>query len=138
MRTLGSFNHSGPMKSRSRSCYDNSPLGLWRVAIRRPAAWLGWPPEPGHSSWNGRTLTLGADTRAGGATRNPPITLAHGTAGYAALHPPYDRLCSAGFLFVLHGRAQDRVDPGLITRVAAEMLQHVAIEPNADLLLRCR
>src|SRR5437868_14218135 len=69
MRTLGSFNHSGPMKSRSRSCYDNSPLGLWRVAIRRPAAWLGWPPEPGHFSRNGRTLTLGDDTRAGEAQR---------------------------------------------------------------------
>src|SRR6266436_9808247 len=27
---------------------------------------------------------------AGGAKRNPPITLTHGTAGCAALHPPYD------------------------------------------------
>src|SRR5258705_9659168 len=64
MRTLGSVNHPGPMKSRSRSCYAAAPkAGVG--TIRRSAAWLGWPPGPGHSSWNVVSVTDFAYKRVG-------------------------------------------------------------------------
>jgi len=51
MRTLGSFNHPGPMKSRSRSCSGTAQKAAVRT-IRRSAARPGWPPGSGRSSRN--------------------------------------------------------------------------------------
>lgn len=53
----------------------------------------------------------------------------------SGLEPKHE---SPSFLFVLHRGAQDRVDPCLILRISAEMFEHIAIQPDADLLLRPR
>jgi len=63
MRTLGSFNHPGPMKNRSRSC-SAAALAAREHPIRRPAARSRWPPGPGRSSRNGRTIAVRANTRS--------------------------------------------------------------------------
>src|SRR5260370_25681727 len=55
MRTHGSFNHPGPMKSRPRSCYEPQSLRLRLGAIRRSAVRPGRPPGPDRSSWNDRS-----------------------------------------------------------------------------------
>ena len=39
---------------------------------------------------------------------------------------------------MLHRGAQDRVDPSLISRMLPKVLEHVAIQPDADLLLGFR
>src|SRR5437773_1001583 len=57
MRTLGSFNHPGPMKSRSRSCSAAALVARER-AIRRPATCSGCAPGAGHSSRNARTIPI--------------------------------------------------------------------------------
>src|SRR5215468_2951337 len=57
MRTLGSFNHPGPMKSRSRSCYAQQPSRLRWATIRRSAVRPGWPPGPDRSSRNDPIIT---------------------------------------------------------------------------------
>jgi len=61
MRTLGSFNHSGP---------DEVPIAisLRKTALQgcgghrsnRSAAQFGWPPGLGHSSWNEANVTCRA------------------------------------------------------------------------------
>src|SRR5213592_101732 len=63
MRTLGSFNHPGPMKSRSRSCSAAALVARER-AIRRPATCSGCAPGAGHSSRNARTIPIRANTRS--------------------------------------------------------------------------
>src|SRR5439155_20801300 len=63
MRTLGSFNHPGPMKSRSRSCSAAALVARER-AIRRPATCSGYAPGAGHSSRNARTIPIRANTRS--------------------------------------------------------------------------
>jgi hypothetical protein len=63
MRTLGSFNHPGPMKSRSRS-RSAAALAAREHPIRRPAARPRRPPGPGHSSRNGCTIAIRANTRS--------------------------------------------------------------------------
>ena len=68
MRTLGSFNHPGPMKSRSRSC-SATALAAREHAIRRSAAWFRRLPGPGRSSWNGCTIAVRANTRSIAARR---------------------------------------------------------------------
>src|SRR5207248_2620904 len=97
MRTLGSFNHPGPMKSRSRSC---SPAALVarEPPIRRPAARSRRPPGPGRSSRNTSTIAIRANTRsraiadlvrvrelsyAASRTMRPPGTLSIGPSGAA-------------------------------------------------------
>src|SRR5215467_9041681 len=70
MRTLGSFNHPGPMKNRSRSC-SAAALAAREHPIRRPAARSRWPPGPGRSSRNGRTIAVRANT---GASQRHKIT----------------------------------------------------------------
>jgi len=55
MRTLGSVNHPGLMKSRSRSCSPTARKAL-EPTIRRPAARPGRPPGPSHSFRNDRNL----------------------------------------------------------------------------------
>src|SRR6266436_5436394 len=52
MRTHGSFNHPGPMKSRPRSCYEQQPLRLRLGTIRRSAVRPGRLPGPDRSSRN--------------------------------------------------------------------------------------
>jgi hypothetical protein len=39
---------------------------------------------------------------------------------------------------VFHRGAQDRVDPGLVAWILPEVFQHIAIEPDADLLFGFR
>ena len=68
MRTLGSFNHPGPMKSRSRSC-SATALAAREHAIRRSAARFRRLPGPGRSSWNGCTIAVRANTRSIAARR---------------------------------------------------------------------
>src|SRR5206468_1060109 len=51
-----------PMKCRSRSCYADSPRGLGGQRSDRSAARLGWPPGPGHSSWNDAIVLIRANT----------------------------------------------------------------------------
>ena len=63
MRTLSSVNHTGPMKSRSRSC-SGTALAAMERTIRRPAARPGWPSGPGRSSRNRRNLHCLANTRS--------------------------------------------------------------------------
>src|SRR5438552_9632543 len=63
MRTLGSFNHPGPMKSRSRSCSAAALVARERT-IRRPATCSGCAPGAGHSSRNARTIPIRANTRS--------------------------------------------------------------------------
>ena len=64
MRTQGSVNHPGPMKSRPRSSSQAAPRAKeW--TIRRPAARPGWPSGPGHSSRNSPILQWPANTRSG-------------------------------------------------------------------------
>src|SRR5947209_7012803 len=67
MRTLGSFNHPGPMKSRSRSCSAAALVARER-AIRRPATCSGCAPGAGHSSRNARTIPIRANTRSAHAS----------------------------------------------------------------------
>jgi len=52
MRTHGSFNYPGPMKSRSRSRYKPQSLRLRLGTIRRSAVRPGRPPGPDRSSRN--------------------------------------------------------------------------------------
>src|SRR5262249_5165918 len=79
MRTLGSFNHPGPMKNRSRAC-SAAALAARDQPIRRPAARSRWPPGPGRSSRNGRTIAVRANTRSG---RSPRL---EGWDGHCAIH----------------------------------------------------
>jgi len=57
MRTQGSFNHPGPMKSRSWSGSPTAQKALERT-IRRSAPHSGWPPGVGRSSWNDRRIPI--------------------------------------------------------------------------------
>src|SRR6185437_16015147 len=63
MRTLGSFNHPGLMKSRSRSCSPTAQQSQEERSIRRPAPHSGRLPGVGRSSWNDRRLPNLANTR---------------------------------------------------------------------------
>jgi len=60
MRTLGSFNHPGLMKSRPRSCYRTQPSRLRCASIRRPAVRPGRPPRPDRSFRNSRSIMIRA------------------------------------------------------------------------------
>src|SRR6266403_718939 len=68
MRTPGSFNHPGPMKSRSRSCSPTAQKALERT-IRRPATRSGWPSGAGRSSWNEHKIADRFNTRSAATPR---------------------------------------------------------------------
>src|SRR5260370_28204100 len=63
MRTLGSFNHPGPMRSRSRSC-SAAALVAREHAIPPPATCSRGAPRAGHSSPNPRHIAIRANTRS--------------------------------------------------------------------------
>ena len=62
MRTLGSFDRPGPMKSRSRSC-SATALAALEVSIRRSAARPRRPLGSGHSSRNAPPIAVCANTK---------------------------------------------------------------------------
>jgi hypothetical protein len=65
MRTLGSFNHPGPMKRPTAILLRMTALKASVGTIRRPATRPRWPPGSGHSSRNPRSLMIRPDTRVG-------------------------------------------------------------------------
>src|SRR5258708_36251270 len=95
MRTLGSFNHSGP---------DEVPIAilLRKTALRgfggqrsdRSAAQPGRPPGLGHSSRNDSSIILRTNTRVGkGALAPcPPLLNVAQCGGHASLCPSYESL----------------------------------------------
>jgi len=57
MRTLGSFNHTGPDEVPiAISLRPEPPKGFGGHRSDQPATRFGRPPEPGHSSRNGTTI----------------------------------------------------------------------------------
>src|SRR5215470_18799768 len=87
MRTLGSFNHPGPMKKPIAISLQSSPQGFGWARSDDQLARPGWPPGSGRSSRNVPKLTDRANTRvgkgAGTTVRQPQTVVRRAHAGLA-------------------------------------------------------
>src|SRR5690242_12990827 len=88
-------------------------------------------PNPSLGDWRGmQPICLAIVRHRGGCMQGPC------SGGAAARSASYKRsLRSTGLSLVLHRCAQDRVDARLISRITSKMLEDIAVEPDADLLL---
>src|SRR6516164_793522 len=75
MRTHGSFNHPGPMKSRPRSCYKREPTRLRLGAIRRSGGPAWAATRAGPFLTERANIAGRANTRLGRAAVARPNTL---------------------------------------------------------------